>query len=56
VQKIESFVQHYNRKTRTFAWTATADSILSKISRRGATQNLEFDRRPGDWVQAIYKH
>jgi putative transposase len=33
VQKIESFVQHYNRTSRPFAWTATADSILSKISR-----------------------
>jgi putative transposase len=33
VQKIESFVQHYNRTSRPFVWTATADSILRKISR-----------------------
>jgi putative transposase len=28
-----SFVQHYNRSHRPFVWTATADSILQKISR-----------------------
>lgn len=33
VQKIDSFVQHYNRSSRPFAWTATADSILEKIAR-----------------------
>lgn len=33
VQKIDSFVQHYNRTSRPFVWTATADSILGKISR-----------------------
>jgi hypothetical protein len=32
-QKIEQFVTHYNRKTKPFAWTATADSILEKIKR-----------------------
>ncbi|HTM38866.1 MAG TPA: IS630 family transposase, partial [Terriglobales bacterium] len=33
VEKIDSFVQHYNRTHRPFVWTATADSILGKISR-----------------------
>lgn len=33
VQKIDSFVQHYNRTSRPFAWTATADSIFAKIAR-----------------------
>jgi putative transposase len=33
VQKIEHFVQHYNRTSRPFAWTATADSILGKVAR-----------------------
>lgn len=33
VSKIEQFVQQYNLKTRPFAWTATADSILEKIKR-----------------------
>ena len=33
IQKIDSFVQHYNRSSRPFVWTATADSILQKIAR-----------------------
>jgi len=33
VQKIDSFVRHYNRSSRPFVWTATADSILEKIAR-----------------------
>jgi putative transposase len=33
IEKIDSFVQNYNRSHRPFAWTATADSILAKISR-----------------------
>jgi len=33
VEKIDSFVQHYNRTQRPFAWTAIADSILQKIAR-----------------------
>jgi putative transposase len=33
VQKIEHFVQHYNRTSRPFGWTATADSILGKVAR-----------------------
>jgi putative transposase len=33
VNKIDAFVHHYNRSSRPFAWTATADSILQKISR-----------------------
>lgn len=33
VEKIDSFVQHYNRSHRPFVWTATADSILGKITR-----------------------
>jgi putative transposase len=31
VEKIDAFVQHYNRSHRPFVWTATADSILGKI-------------------------
>jgi putative transposase len=33
VEKIDHFVQHYNRSSRPFIWTATADSILQKIAR-----------------------
>ncbi len=33
VEKIDAFVQHYNRSNRPFVWTATADSILGKIAR-----------------------
>src|SRR5580658_7415153 len=33
IQQIDDFVTHYNSKTRPFIWTATADSILEKISR-----------------------
>ena len=33
VEKIDAFVQRYNRSSRPFAWTATADSILQKIAR-----------------------
>lgn len=33
VQKIDVFVQRYNRSSRPFVWTATADSILQKIAR-----------------------
>jgi putative transposase len=33
VEKIDAFVQCYNRSSRPFAWTATADSILQKIAR-----------------------
>lgn len=33
IAKIELFVQHHNRNTRPFIWTATADSILEKIQR-----------------------
>ncbi len=33
VEKIDNFVQHYNRSSRPFVWTATADSILQKITR-----------------------
>ena len=33
VSKIECFINHYNATTRPFVWTATADSILEKISR-----------------------
>jgi putative transposase len=32
-EKIDAFVQHYNRSTRPFVWTATADSILAKLTR-----------------------
>jgi len=33
VAKIDTFVQHYNRRCHPFVWTATADSILAKIER-----------------------
>lgn len=33
VDKIDRFVQHYNRTSKPFVWTATADSILGKIAR-----------------------
>lgn len=33
VTKIEQFIKSYNAKSRPFAWVATADSILEKISR-----------------------
>jgi putative transposase len=33
VQKIDTFVQQYNRCGRPFFWTATADSILEKLAR-----------------------
>jgi putative transposase len=33
VQRINDFVQHYNPQAQPFMWTATADSILSKLKR-----------------------
>ena len=33
VRKIDAFVQHYDRSSRPFVCTATADSILQKIAR-----------------------
>jgi len=33
VAKIDHFVAHYNQDCKPFTWTATADSILAKISR-----------------------
>jgi|GEM_PF-4986436 len=33
VAKIDSFVAHYNGKSRPFSWTATAASILEKLHR-----------------------
>jgi len=33
VQRIDHFVTHYNEKCQPFRWTATADSILGKLSR-----------------------
>jgi putative transposase len=33
VQRIESFVEDYNKSKEPFAWTATAESILEKVSR-----------------------
>jgi len=33
VQRIDHFVSHYNQNCKPFAWTATADSILAKLSR-----------------------
>ena len=36
-EKIDSFVQNYNRSHRPFVWTATAESILAKIARLCST-------------------
>jgi putative transposase len=33
VQRIDSFVKHYNSRSEPFMWTATADSILQKLQR-----------------------
>jgi putative transposase len=33
VSKIDQFVNHYNKETKPFVWTATADSILEIIKR-----------------------
>ena len=33
VAKIDHFVTHYNQNCKPFAWSATADSILAKLSR-----------------------
>jgi transposase len=33
VRRINEFVQNYNRNSRPFVWTATADSIFQKLSR-----------------------
>ena len=33
VAKIDHFVTHYNANNRPFLWTATADSILTKVKR-----------------------
>src|SRR5947209_548402 len=33
VQRIDTFVRRYNRTATPFSWTATADSILAKVSR-----------------------
>src|ERR1019366_10488388 len=33
IHKIDAFVQHYNRSSRPFVWTATANSIPQKVAR-----------------------
>ena len=33
IVKINDFVQRYNRNSKPFAWTATADSIFEKLAR-----------------------
>jgi len=33
IANINHYVEHYNRETRPFVWTATADSILAKVRR-----------------------
>jgi transposase len=33
VRKIDDYVTHYNRSSRPFVWTATADSIFAKLQR-----------------------
>lgn len=34
IRQIDTFVRHYTEHPRPFAWTATAESILSKLERR----------------------
>ena len=36
VNKINTFVEHYNAKARPFTWTATPESILGKLERLGS--------------------
>ena len=33
IAKTNHFVQRYNRTSKPFAWTATADSIFQKLAR-----------------------
>ncbi len=33
IQRIDAYTKHHNRHAGPFQWTATADSILSKIER-----------------------
>ena len=33
IRRIETFVDHYNTRSRPFVWTATADAILAKLGR-----------------------
>ena len=33
IAKISHFVQHYNRNSKPFAWTVTANSIFNKLTR-----------------------
>jgi putative transposase len=33
IARINQFVQHYNRNSESFSWTATADSIFQKLAR-----------------------
>ncbi len=33
IDSIKRFVEHYNKNSKPFMWTATADSILAKIER-----------------------
>ncbi|HSW64070.1 MAG TPA: IS630 family transposase, partial [Dissulfurispiraceae bacterium] len=33
VRRIDEYVEKYNKDSRPFVWTATADSILKKIER-----------------------
>lgn len=33
IQRIDQFVEHYNKNSRPFVWTATAASILAKVER-----------------------
>jgi transposase len=35
VGRIEAFVDHYNKTSRPFVWTATAESIFAKLTRLG---------------------
>ena len=58
VQKIDAFVQRYNRSSRPFVWTATADTILQKVarlcSRISGTPRRAGDHTPAARVEVDY--
>jgi transposase len=42
VRKIDDYVTHYNRSSRPFVWTATADSIFAKLQRLCKLINVRY--------------
>jgi putative transposase len=49
VAKIDHFVAHYNKTCKPFIWTATADSILAKLSRRCARISGTGHQHDDEW-------